>query len=199
MRYINPSSSNLKPELEMHNIRISLALVTMLLPGLSLAENSSNYIGVNVATFDSKNSTIEQDGAMLNLGYDLNNYIALEMAAGASETYEDPATTDTSKINYAASGFLRFNVRFSRVTFYVLGGYSKVESSSTTGSTKTTYSDSGSSYGFGIDFYGTRDLALSVRRVEFFDSNEPTGNRHLGATMLGITYYFDTPKIRSRY
>lgn len=172
-----------------------LALITMLFPAITHAEdNSSNYIGINVATFDSKYSTTEHDGGMINLGYDLNNYIALEIAAGASETYEDPATNDTSKINYAASAFLRFNLRFNRVTLYVLGGYSQVETASTTGTVSTTTTDSSSSYGYGIDFYGTRDLALSVRRVEFFDNEETTGNTHLGATMVGITYYFDKPK-----
>lgn len=184
----------------MYNKRIVLTLITLLLPTISLAENnSSNYIGINMASFDRKYSTEEYDGGMINFGYDLSNYFALEIAAGASESYEDPATLDTSKINYAASVFLRFNLRFDRVTLYVLGGYSEVESISTSGSTSTTTTDSSGSYGYGIDFYGTRDLALSVRRVEFFDNDEPSGNTHLGATMVGITYYFDTPKIHSRY
>jgi len=183
----------------MYNKRIALVLITLLLPAISLAENSSNYIGVNVATFDSKQTTTEQDGLMINFGYDLNNYLALEIAAGASETNEDAATNDTSKIDYTASAFLRFNMRFNRVTLYVLGGYSSVEATATSGATSTTTTDSSGSYGYGIDFYGTRDLALSFRRVEFFDNEELTGNRHLGATMIGITYYFDTPKIHSRY
>lgn len=184
----------------MYNKRIVLTLITLLLPAISLAENnSSNYIGINVATFDSKYSTTEYDGGMINFGYDLNNYLALEIAAGASESNDDPVTSDSSKINYAASAFLRFNMRFNRVTVYLLGGYSQVESTSTSGSTSTTTTDSSGSYGYGIDFYGTRDLALSVRRVEFFDNDEPSGKTHLGATMVGITYYFDTPKIHSRY
>ena len=183
----------------MYIIRIALLVVTMLLPSIVLAENSSNYIGVNAATFDSKYSTIEHDGAMVNFGYDMNNYLALEVAGGTSKTNTDQLTTDTSKINYAASVFLRLNLRFSRVTVYALAGYSKVESATTSGTVTTTTTDNSNSYGYGIDFYGTRDLALSFRRVEFFDNEELTGNRHLGATMVGITYYFDTPKIQSRY
>ncbi|MDH5257629.1 MAG: outer membrane beta-barrel protein [Gammaproteobacteria bacterium] len=183
----------------MYYKRISLLLLTLLFSGIALAENSSNYIGINAATFDSKNSTTEYDGGMINFGYDLNNFIALEIAAGGSSTETDKVTNDTSKIDYAASAFIRFNVRFSGVTVYLLGGYSQVESTSTTGTTSITTTDSSNSYGYGIDFYGTRDLALSVRRVEFFDNDEVTGNRHLGATMVGITYYFDEPKIHSRY
>ncbi len=187
----------------MYHKRISLTFLTfLLLPGLSLADNSSrNYIGINVASFDSKYNTNEHDGAMVNLGVDLNNYIALDFAVGASSSNDDPVTLDTSKVNYVASGFLRFNLRFNRITIYALGGYSQVESSSTTDGTTTTTTDNSGSYGYGIDFYGTSDLALSFRRVEYFDNEETTTteNRHLGATMIGITYYFDTPKIRSRY
>lgn len=183
----------------MHYIRTALILVSLLLPAFAHAENSSNYIGINVATFDSKYSTVEHDGAMINVGYDLNNYLALEVVAGASETYQEPATSDTSKINYAASAFLRFNIRLNRITLYLLGGYSQVETTSTIGGTSTTTTNESNSYGYGIDFYGTRDLALSVRRVIFFDNEELSGNTHLAATMIGITYYFDTPKIHSRY
>lgn len=185
----------------MSYVRITLVLVAILFSGVSLAvDNSSrNYIGVNSAAFDSKYDTTEHDGAMLSLGVDLNNYFALELAAGASSTTEDPVTSESSKINYVASAFLRFNMRFNGITIYLLSGYSQLESTVNSGTTSTTTTDSSGSYGYGIDFYGTRDLALSARRVEFFDNEEPTGNRHLGATMIGITYYFDTPKIRSRY
>jgi len=184
----------------MYYIRIALTLFAMMFSAVSLAENASrNYIGVNLATFDSKYHTTEQDGYMVNLGFDMNNYFAFELAAGTSKTETDPVTNDTSKIDYTASAFLRFNMRFDRITVYLLGGYSQVEGTTTSGGVNTSTTDEGGSYGYGLDFYGTRDLALSFRRVEFFDNEETTGNRHLGATTIGITYYYDTPKIRSRY
>lgn len=184
--------------------RIILPLLFIyMLPSLVMAESSPMYIGVNFASFDSKYSDTEFDGGMLNLGFDLNNYVAFELAGGASESTDDPATSTSSKVDYAASAFLRFNLRFDRVTVYVLGGYSQVESSTKTTTTSTSFKDSGGSYGYGIDFYGTRDLALSVRRVELIDTESQsasgTTKTHIGATILGITYYFDKPKIHSRY
>jgi len=183
----------------MYYKNLALTLMTMLLPGMTYAESSSNYIGAQIAKFDSKYSSAEFDGGMMSLGYDLNNYIALEAAAGASQSYEEPVTGNTAQIDYVASAFLRFNVRFNRVTLYALGGYSRVGSTATSGSVSVTDTNSGVSYGFGIDFYGTRDLALSIRRVELFDEEKKSGKSQLGASMVGITYYFDTPKIHSRY
>lgn len=178
---------------------VIIVTAALLLPCLARAESSPLYIGINAAQFDSKYTDAELDGGMINLGVDLNNYIALEIAGGLSKTEEDAATATTDKINYVASAFLRFNLRFDRVTVYVLGGYSQAEGKTTTATTTTVTTDNGGSYGYGIDFYGTRDLALSVRRVEFFDIDTETEKAHLGATMLGITYYFDTPKLHSRY
>ena len=185
-------------------IILPLLLVTSV-PSTVLAESSPMYLGMNSAKFDidQPGNKLEYSGGMLNLGLDLNNYFAFEVAGGISKSKDDPTTTTSSKINYAASAFLRFNLRFNRVTVYALGGYSQVESASTTGAISTTTKDKGGSYGYGIDFYGTRDLALSFRRVEFVKTETVTGTttteNRLGATMIGITYYFDTPKIHSRY
>lgn len=188
----------------MRLIRIILPLLLIpMFPSLALAESSPMYIGVNFATFDSKYSDVELDGGIINLGFDLNNYFAFELSGGASETTNDEATGAKSKVDYVASAFLRFNLRFNRVTVYALGGYSQVKSTSSLGSITVEDTSSGGSYGYGIDFYGTRDLALSFRRVEFVDIEETSGNTttktHVGATMVGITYYFDKPKIYSRY
>lgn len=189
-----------------HTRMILPLLLVFILPSTVMAESSPMYIGINAATFDAKDSVSKEeiDGGMLNLGFDLNNYLAFEVAGGASKSKDDPATSSSSKINYAASAFIRFNLRFNRVTVYVLGGYSQVEGTGTTGTTSITVKEKGGSYGYGIDFYGTRDLALSLRRVELVESDRATGPAtttkiNTGATMVGITYYFDTPKIRSRY
>lgn len=182
-----------------------MILLLGIFPSMAMAESSPMYIGIDIATFDAKSSDTktDYDGGMLSLGFDLNNYLAVEVAGGASKTNDDPDTLTSSKINYAAGAFLRFNLRFNRVTIYALGGYSQVESSATTGTASTTTKDKGGSYGFGIDFYGTPDLALSVRRIEFVETETTIGStttkNNIGATMMGITYYFDKPRIHSRY
>lgn len=187
-------------------VRIILPLLLVFsLPTVVMAESSPMYLGINAATFDATTAgtQTDYDGGMLNLGFDLNNYFAFEVAGGTTKSTDDPVTSTSSSINYTASAFIRFNVRFNRVTVYALGGYSQVESNSKTGAISSTTTDKGGSYGYGIDFYGTPDLALSVRRVEFVETETGTGSNkvkhNIGATMLGITYYFDKPKIHSRY
>ncbi len=175
-----------------------LLLFFLVIPGVALAETSPLYINVNAAIYDSTLNTYEPQGVTLGFGWDLNNFLTLELMGGTSETYNDDATGNTASIDYAGSGFLRFNLRFNRVTLYLLGGYSKVKSTITEGALTTVSESDGTSYGYGIDFYGTPDLALSIRRIEFIDLDEPDLVNH-GATLLGITYYYDTPRIRSRY
>jgi len=173
-----------------------------LTPGLVSAECSPFYLGVNAARFDSKFNSYEPRGAMAHLGWDMNNWLALELAGGGSENYRDEQSGNTTQVDYVGSAFVRFNLRFNHVTVYLLGGYSSTQQTATTGAVTTETSSSGGSYGYGIDFYGTRDLALSFRRVEFIDIDDPNNaseNVHLGATMIGITYYFDKPRIHRRY
>lgn len=173
-------------------------LFALMFPASLLAETSPLYISLNSATFDSKYHDYEVDGAILSLGIDLNNYISFEVSGGTSDKHEDTAAGISYEVDYVASAFMKLNLRLNRVNLYVLGGYTKSEVTSTVGTTTTTDETKGGSVGYGIDFFGTPDLALSIRRVEFYDlENEP--KTHLGATMFGITYYFDTPRIHSRY
>lgn len=178
------------------------AIFSGLIPGILSAETSELYIGINAANFDSKYNSYEPEGGIVQLGWDMNNWLALEVAAGTSSKYSDETTGDSSQVDYVAGAFLRFNIRLDRITLYAMGGYSKAKQTSTSGSVTTIDETSGGSLAYGIDFYGTRDLALSVKRIEFFDiedQNNPNNNAHLGATLVGITYYYDTPKIRRRY
>lgn len=189
------------PGLDMNKkLLLTLAsLFAMHFPTVSMADTSPLYMNVNAAIYDSQFNTLEPEGINLGFGVDLNNYFSFEMIAGTSNETEGVPVTNTAKINYAASGLLRFNLRFKRVTLYALGGYSKVKATNTTGVTTTVQEADGVSYGYGIDFFGTPDLALSVRRIEFIDIDDPAELASYGATMFGITYYFDTPKIHSRY
>lgn len=175
-------------------------------PSLAMAENSPFYIGINAASFESTTTDTSQtetstsyDGAMLNFGYDINNYFSLELLTGASSS-ADESPTISSKIDYTGGVYARFNLRFNRVTLSLLGGYATTGISTTVGNTTTSDSESGQSAGIGIDFYGTRDLALSLRTMILYAKDNPGGgDTVLSATTFGITYYFDKPKIHSRY
>ena len=183
----------------MKKITALLAIFALQFPLTAFAERSPLYMNVNAVVFDSTRNTYEPEGVSLGFGWDLNNYLSFELDGTTSDTYEDQPSADTYQVDYAASAFLRFNLRFNRVTLYAMGGYSKIKTTSTAGALTTIQESDGTSYGYGIDFYGTPDLALSIRRIEFIDIDEPAEQVNIGATMLGITYYYDTPRIHSRY
>lgn len=163
----------------------------------ALADSSHMYIGLMAASFDSKYDMPDHDGGMLNFGMDLNNFLSLELAGGTSSTTNTPILS--SKIDYVASAFLRFNLRFDKITLYALSGYSDTQVTTTQANLSIKTKETGISYGYGIDFFGSPDLALSVRRVEFFENDQDNIKSHLGATMFGITYYFDSPSMYRRY
>ena len=170
-------------------------------------ENSPLYIGINGAKYEltattasGTESSVEYDGYMFNLGYDFNNYLSLEADAGLSSSENEATPGSSSKIDYTVGLYLKLNMRFDRVVVSLLGGQTSTKMSVTTGATTTSDTESSTAGGIGIDFFGTRDLALTFRRMIIYTKdNVGGGDTTITATTAGITYYFDTPRIRSRY
>ncbi len=133
------------------------------------AETSHTYIGADFYS--------SLPGYGLRLGYDFNNILAIE-GMGISVS----SNSQSSNSGSILAGFLRFNLRFEKSTVYGLYGSAQ---STTTGSSTSTVA---TTYGFGADFYATRDIAFTFSSL----FQNPTFG-------VGLTYYFDTPTVSSRY
>ena len=166
---------------------------------LNAAEASHFYIGINASnlTFDIENTSStfgSNSSAALVLGYDINNIVAVEASYISPGIFSRTGGSDED-ISYGASLFARANLRFERTTLFFLGGATKL------GVTNASYDDTGLAYGMGIDFYGLKNTALTLKYANFFDSETTTGNNavKLDGISLGFTHYFDTPRFSNRY
>lgn len=177
-----------------------LAVVIFAAPmSLYAAEPSHFYMGAGWGNyaFNIKNSSTvygDASGLALDLGYDFNNILALQASYIAPDTFT--ATSGTSEsISYAASLFLRANLRFERSSVYFLAG------ASTLGKNNASYDGTGLAYGVGLDFYGSKNVALTLKYVNYLDTKTISGSNKvsLDGTTLGFTYYFDTPRFNNRY
>lgn len=178
---------------------LAVVLVSTISTRLSAAEASHFYIGINATgyTFDIKNSGTtygSNSGAALGLGYDLNNILAIEANYISPGVFTRTGGSDEN-IDYGASLLGRANLRFQKTTVFFLGGATKL------GVTNASYDDTGLAYGMGIDFYGLKNTALTLKYVNYFDSETTVGSNavKLDGISLGFTHYFDTPRFSSRY
>ncbi len=160
------------------------------------ADEAHYYIGIDWGDFSYKvkdSSTIydNANGPILRLGYDFNNFLAVE---GHYSNPDDFTTSGSSKVSgNGLSAFARMNLRFKRATLYALVGGSRVNYSGST--------DAGLAYGVGLDMYGGKDTALTLAYTTYFDGKVTGGTKiQVNAVTFGITHYFgNRPRLYKRY
>jgi hypothetical protein len=164
-----------------------------------MAKESPFYLGIDYGDFglDIDGSSVSYDNAngySVRLGYDFNNWLAVEGHYFAPDTFETTSSSINEDISYGLSAFARFNLRFTRTTLYALAGYTQLTQK---GSNLDT-SDIG--YGAGLDFYGTKDTALTIQFMKYYVSENASGNdTELTGVTFGFTHYFDRPRVSKRY
>jgi len=185
----------------MKKLYVSLLAVAIFAAPMSLyaSEPSHFYMGAGWGNyaFNIKNSSTvygNSSGLALDLGYDFNNILALQTSYIAPDTFTATSGTDEA-ISYAASLFLRANLRFERSSVYFLVG------GSTLGKNNASYDGVGPAYGVGLDFYGGKNVALTIKYINYLDTKTTVGSNKvtLSGTTLGFIYYFDTPRFNNRY
>lgn len=182
---------------------IAALVAAVLCSPLSLyaAEPSHFYIGAAWGNYnlDIKNYGVTYDsstGLALDLGYDFTNFLAIQGSYITPDTFAANSSGLDENVKYAASVFLRANLRFERATLFALGG------GTTTNASNSEYVNViNPAYGFGVDFYGTKDLAITIKYVTYLDAKTKVGGYkvNLSGTTVGFTYYFDTPHFSDRY
>jgi len=176
--------------------KIVLIIILLSVPTRAYAQNPRFYAGLDYSSFKLKEiSGVNLKGGKLRLGFDINNYLALEGHAGASGADTDETTGLDYKINYMASTFIRGNLRFNRFTVYALAGWSLAEArvSGLTGavSEDKTY-NAGASYGGGMDFYGSKNTAITLSYIQY-------NKVEMSAFSVGFVHYFAVSSLDKRY
>jgi len=179
----------------MLNRIIGLALILFSINAVQ-AEEAHYYIGVDWGDFGyniENNSTTydNANGFILRLGYDFNNWLAVEGHYADPDDFESSGSGNLSGNTLGA--FARLNLRFKQTTLYAIGG---AASSSYTGQSEITYA-----YGAGIDIYGSKDTALTIAYTSYYNDETASSNKIEGdALTFGITHYFgNRPRIYKRY
>ncbi len=165
---------------------------------------------------------VEMNVGMFHMGYDFSNWLAIEAHVGKGSRL---ALTDPSgdflnlSTDYLAAAFVRLNLRYEKVTWYIMGGASTLQingdyditngAAGITGSLGTFFNlnglaatgnfddrINGTAYGGGFEFYGSRNTALSLNWIRYFDSSDAGA---LSVLSLGFVHHFDWPNTASRY
>lgn len=183
-------------------IRILGLTLALFSSNLVLAEEARYYLGVDVGDFgysaEGYTSPDNATGYILRLGYDFNNWLAVEGHYADPEDYKyTSATLSTNSLSL----FARLNLRFKRATLYGIAGASRVKASvSVSGVGAISDTESALAYGAGIDIYGSRDTAFTFAFTRYYDKKVGGSKTTIDATTFGITHYFgDRPRIYKRY
>ena len=184
------------------SIRVLALALALLSSNLVLAEEGHYYLGVDIGDFgysqEGYASPDNAKGYVLRLGYDFNNWLAIE------GHYADPEDYKYSSANLSTnslSAFARLNLRFKRATLYGIAGATRVSASVTApGLGAASDTSSALAYGAGLDIYGSKDTAITFAFIRYYDKKIDGAKNTIDATTIGITHYFgDRPRIYKRY
>lgn len=181
---------------------IMLLMFAAALPQVAAAQAPANYFGLDLLSFSSDSDTVDESlgGVAIKLGRDLTNFIGVEAHVGTSD--EEEQAGFSYKIDYFASLFGRFNLHLNNnVSLYAIAGGSYVKTSGSAtfpapvGTVSLVDDETGLAYGAGVQAFGDEDLAINLGWVRYLHLSDAT----LDAFNIGVTYYFDWPRIRRRY
>ena len=174
-------------------MRFSQMIIGMMLLlsfGVSQAGEARHFFGI----YESNYSDSEMNGNSFQYGYDFSNTFSVEF------NYSDPDVTGTtaSAISVDALGSLmmRYNVRYESINTYFMVGVGYVDYSVL--SPASDELETGVTYGFGIELYGSKNTAVSFTwsTSEF---EEDGSVAELDTTRVGLIHHFDFAKSASRY
>ncbi len=162
----------------------------LLAPRLALAEieRTGIYAGAHYSDAgyeldpDSGDKVTESWGHVkAKLGKTLNDMFAIEGQLGLTNNTDQ----DQGVITYGA--YLRIGRNFGQYLPYGLIGFSGVE---IYGDDFDDQSESGGSYGVGLEIFGSKDLTVTIEYLNLIDKSVDDGDLTLETLGIGFTYYF---------
>lgn len=161
---------------------VFLILLMSLMPQLSMAGEDDNRSSLYLGTGGNFNFLTSGDlsetgvGAFVNIGYDFNEYFAVEFRKGTSLTSDASIVLDDSMALYAKG---KYQVS-DDMGVYLLGGFAKTDISR---GLEDILSEDGKAYGVGIDY----KLSTSVSLYSDYTVLSPD----VSQVNFGIAYYYD--------
>ncbi len=131
------------------------------------------YVGLTATSFDFERTGLlshsyNTHGYMGILGVDLGPYLAVEVRGGQGDSDRDAnGLSLMAREVTAAYGRLNLPLDEGKVVVYALGGFAAVNVKGELGAVTHTKTISGSSYGVGIELYGSRSTALRAEYVRY--------------------------------
>lgn len=166
------------------------------------------YFGGSFAKHRFKDSFdgLSLTGVVLKVGYDIAPFLAIEGHAGGTikEHYfwysQGQLIGEYDLRAEHAALYARLNWHLRNVTLYGLVGsayYKVIVDDKVYDSYDVSYSssESGLSYGLGIDLFGSRRAALSLNWMKLINEEDKYGDKmEVDAVYIGITYYLKPQK-----
>jgi len=167
-----------------------LAVITGVLLGFSFSVQASTYIGLDgssVAVGNQANDELNPHGVRLRMGLQLNEYFDVEthLGVGTDNRAGSFDSFSTSLGGAYLKAFLPFGARSSIFGLAGIAGISHVQ---TIDGREFTDSQSGFSYGFGMETQITDRLDLSADFIRY--NSDGAEYSDLSALSLGIKWYF---------
>lgn len=186
-----------------------IGILLAILASTSFAQGSSfrgMYFGGSFSSHNIKDIDKRLYGAMIRVGYDLTNFLAIEGHLGGTITeyfvlVDDigPYADDDLRTEHAGI-YARASWRLTNITLFGLVGYgyyNVVEDISYYDGFKETdkTDESGLSYGLGLELFGSGRTALSLSWMQLIkEKDEFDYELNTQAVFLGITHYFNPQK-----
>jgi hypothetical protein len=114
------------------------------------------------------------------LGWIINDVISVEGQLGFT------SNSDSKQGIITTGGYLRAGKDFGQYKLYGLLGLTNIYYYSDNGNT----SESGGSYGVGMEIFGSKDLAITLEYLSMVEKSINGGDFTFDALGLGFTYYF---------
>jgi hypothetical protein len=179
--------------------KLAMVLMLLLAPAMSYAagpfyRSGNLYTSYNLVRFkDFGAGTVT--GYAFQTGYDITRWLALEGHIGMTNDAKQVISGTNVKVRASYGSIVgRGNLRFDRTTVYAFVGVTYLQlDGSLSGATTGTINDSdtGATYGVGVDLYGSESTAITFKatRVYKAKSKNATISEDLDTAMVGFTYY----------
>lgn len=192
-------------------MRQLIFLASILLSTTTLADHERGFfVGANIAYVSSKSladsgeldqNKVELPALELVAGYKYNGWLGLDLRFGGGTTNRDFSSESAaiSRVEYSLDSYQSFYYRpeitNSEAKLYFLIGYSEVdvesegftaESGGETSSGKSSFSESGTSYGLGAGWFVNDRVNVNVEYRELLDTDDD----EFGVLTLGADFRF---------
>lgn len=182
------------------NAKILIAAVALVSSNAVFAATNPGdvYAGASYSTMTAKESPFSLDFGVLNgfAGYQINDYLAVEGRVGVGIADESLDVFESSAVDvgvdYTAQALVKGSYHFSDVvSAYGIAGVAKNKYSFSQGNQSNSSSDTGLTYGVGVQFAisGNSALNLEYQKLPDMDMDDDAGIS-VSALTVGYTYRF---------